>query len=202
MRKRKDEELRAFASLHRPPHTVARRARARPVDTSALALLRSVAATGLARRSMSTGGFGLAEVAGSAATTEELRACKIGGCCGKDTPLLPEDDVASRMAALPNWRLSEDKKTISRSAPATRSRNRRAGRLALEQIGAISDGSSLARPQARLSQRIGPLPWCGSGTPALSPGLAGAHAVDSCHHHSACGRGLRVSPWHRPSSTL
>ena len=29
------------------------------------------------------------ELVGDAATTESLLACKIGGCCGKDTPLLP-----------------------------------------------------------------------------------------------------------------
>ena len=29
------------------------------------------------------------ELVGDASTTESLLACKIGGCCGKDTPLLP-----------------------------------------------------------------------------------------------------------------
>jgi 4a-hydroxytetrahydrobiopterin dehydratase len=47
-------------------------------------------------------------------TTEELRACKIGGCCGKDTPLLPADTVRDRLGALPDWSLSADGKLITR----------------------------------------------------------------------------------------
>ena len=56
----------------------------------------------------------IAEVAGSASTSEELRLCKIGGCCGKDTPLMPADAVAARLPALPMWKLSEDGKVISK----------------------------------------------------------------------------------------
>jgi len=56
----------------------------------------------------------IAEVAGSASTSEELRLCKIGGCCGKDTPLMPADAVAARLSALPMWKLSEDGKIISK----------------------------------------------------------------------------------------
>eukprot|EP00419_Tripos_fusus_P077072 CAMPEP_0172902744 /NCGR_PEP_ID=MMETSP1075-20121228/169085_1 /TAXON_ID=2916 /ORGANISM="Ceratium fusus, Strain PA161109" /LENGTH=159 /DNA_ID=CAMNT_0013759403 /DNA_START=113 /DNA_END=590 /DNA_ORIENTATION=- len=58
---------------------------------------------------------GLAEVIGAAVSAEELRACKIGGCCGKDTPLLPTEAVLERMAALPDWRLSDDGQSISRA---------------------------------------------------------------------------------------
>ena len=57
----------------------------------------------------------IAEVAGSASTSEELRLCKIGGCCGKDTPLMPADAVAARLGALPMWNLSEDGKVISKT---------------------------------------------------------------------------------------
>ena len=62
--------------------------------------------------------YGIAEVAGDAATTEELLACKIGGCCGKDTPLLQIDAVIARMGALPDWTLSADQRVISRSFTA------------------------------------------------------------------------------------
>ena len=58
--------------------------------------------------------YGIAEVAGDASTTEELLACKIGGCCGKDTPLLPVDAIVARMSALPDWTLSADKKIITK----------------------------------------------------------------------------------------
>ena len=58
--------------------------------------------------------FGIAEVVGDASTPEELRLCKIGGCCGKDTPLLPIEAVVARMKALPDWKLSEDNKVISK----------------------------------------------------------------------------------------
>ena len=64
--------------------------------------------------SASSNAFGIAEVAGTASTTEELRACKIGGCCGKDTPMLAAADVQTRMGALPLWTLSDDGKGISR----------------------------------------------------------------------------------------
>lgn len=57
---------------------------------------------------------GIAAVAGTASTAEELRTCKIGGCCGKDTPLLPAEAVAERMAALPTWALSADGKSIKK----------------------------------------------------------------------------------------
>jgi 4a-hydroxytetrahydrobiopterin dehydratase len=59
--------------------------------------------------------FGIAEVVGTASTANELRLCKIGGCCGKDTPLLPDDAVLSRMAALPDWSLSADGKLLSKT---------------------------------------------------------------------------------------
>ena len=62
--------------------------------------------------------FGLAELAGQATTTAELRACKIGGCCGKDTPMLPADEVQARLGALPLWSLSPDGTTISRELVA------------------------------------------------------------------------------------
>ena len=51
---------------------------------------------------------------GDAATHDELLSCTIGGCCGKDTPLLPPEALNPRLAALPNWTLSADGKTISR----------------------------------------------------------------------------------------
>jgi 4a-hydroxytetrahydrobiopterin dehydratase len=54
-----------------------------------------------------------ATVVGEASTADELRACKVGGCCGKDTPLLGLDAVRARMPALPKWALSEDGKSIS-----------------------------------------------------------------------------------------
>mmetsp|Transcript_37686 Transcript_37686/g.68687 ORF Transcript_37686/g.68687 Transcript_37686/m.68687 type:complete len:159 (-) Transcript_37686:6-482(-) len=55
------------------------------------------------------------ELAGNAATKQELQACRIGGCCGKDTPMLSEEAVLARMEALPQWTLSADGKIISRS---------------------------------------------------------------------------------------
>ena len=58
--------------------------------------------------------FGIAEVAGTASTTEELLLCKIGGCCGKDTPRLSAEAVQARLHALPDWTLSEDGKVIHR----------------------------------------------------------------------------------------
>ena len=51
---------------------------------------------------------------GSASTSEELTACKIGGCCGKDTPLLAHDALLARLPALPMWRLSPDRTAISK----------------------------------------------------------------------------------------
>jgi len=53
-----------------------------------------------------------ATVAGQASTAAELRACLVGGCCGKNTPLLPLDALVARMPALPRWQLSEDNKLI------------------------------------------------------------------------------------------
>ena len=38
----------------------------------------------------------------------------IGGCCGKDTPVLSSEQVKARLPALPRWRLSEDEKAISK----------------------------------------------------------------------------------------
>ena len=68
-----------------------------------------------ARMSTNDGVGGIAEVAGSASTADELRSCKIGGCCGKDTPMLSTEAVQSRMPALPDWDLSSDGKVISKS---------------------------------------------------------------------------------------
>ena len=55
------------------------------------------------------------ELVGDGTTAESLLACKIGGCCGKDTPLLPLPAVHERLKAIPQWKLSEDQKVISRS---------------------------------------------------------------------------------------
>ena len=57
---------------------------------------------------------GVKHLVGEAGTAEELRLCKIGGCCGKDTPLLSSEQVKARLPALPRWRLSEDEKAISK----------------------------------------------------------------------------------------
>ena len=83
------------------------------------------------------------ELVGDASTTESLLACKIGGCCGKDTPLLslpvsdpfcptsqlegvhhhrdkpeprlgPAQALHDRLSAIPGWRLSGDETVISR----------------------------------------------------------------------------------------
>ena len=54
------------------------------------------------------------ELVGEAASAEELQACRIGGKCGKDTPLLPPEAVHARMAALPRWQLSPDSRVLSR----------------------------------------------------------------------------------------
>ena len=54
------------------------------------------------------------ELVGDADTPETLQACKIGGCCGKDTPLLPLPAVHDRLKAIPQWKLSDDQTTISR----------------------------------------------------------------------------------------
>ena len=63
---------------------------------------------------MASGVGGIAHVRGSASTSEELTACKIGGCCGKDTPLLAHDALLARLPALPMWRLSPDRTAISK----------------------------------------------------------------------------------------
>ena len=83
------------------------------------------------------------ELVGDASTTESLLACKIGGCCGKDTPLLslpvsdpfcpsqlegvhnnrhkpeprlgPAQALHDRLSAIPRWRLSGDETVISRA---------------------------------------------------------------------------------------
>ena len=49
---------------------------------------------------------------GAASTAAELSSCKIGGCCGKDTPLLARDALLARLPALPAWTLSADEKSI------------------------------------------------------------------------------------------
>lgn len=56
----------------------------------------------------------MAYSAGDVTTRDELLACKIGGCCGKDTPLLPMDVLTARMPALPQWSISADGKAISK----------------------------------------------------------------------------------------
>eukprot|EP00927_Polykrikos_kofoidii_P054897 TRINITY_DN49241_c0_g1_i1.p1 TRINITY_DN49241_c0_g1~~TRINITY_DN49241_c0_g1_i1.p1 ORF type:complete len:183 (-),score=38.00 TRINITY_DN49241_c0_g1_i1:104-652(-) len=56
----------------------------------------------------------LAVLVGNASTAEELRACKIGGCCGKNASLLPRDAISERLCALPQWKLSDDGAAISR----------------------------------------------------------------------------------------
>ena len=63
---------------------------------------------------MASGVGGIAHVEGSASTSSELSACKIGGCCGKDTPLLAHDALLARLPALPMWRLSPDRTAISK----------------------------------------------------------------------------------------
>ena len=55
------------------------------------------------------------ELVGDGTTTESLLACKIGGMCGKDTPLLPLPAVHERLKAIPLWKLSEDQTAISLS---------------------------------------------------------------------------------------
>lgn len=51
-------------------------------------------------------------IAGNAKTAIELRSCTIGGCCGKNTPLLTAEQVIERMPALPRWQLSACGKVI------------------------------------------------------------------------------------------
>ncbi|GMH40641.1 hypothetical protein BSKO_08545 [Bryopsis sp. KO-2023] len=48
--------------------------------------------------------------------SEELRSasCASLGKCSKDTPAITEDDLPQKLAAVPSWRLSDDKKSISR----------------------------------------------------------------------------------------
>ena len=58
------------------------------------------------------------ELVGDASTTESLLACKIGGCCGKDTPLLSLPALHDRLKAIPHWTLSEDQTVISRALVA------------------------------------------------------------------------------------
>ena len=67
---------------------------------------------------MAADGFGVASMSGQGETGDELRACKIGGCCGKDTPLLSPEDVHARMPALPQWSLTADGRSIERSFTA------------------------------------------------------------------------------------
>jgi len=64
------------------------------------------------------GRFGIAEVVGDAVSAQELRSCKIGGCCGKDTPPLSHGEVLRRLRSLPQWTISADRKVISRSLVA------------------------------------------------------------------------------------
>ncbi|GAB4813900.1 hypothetical protein N2152v2_000946 [Parachlorella kessleri] len=46
--------------------------------------------------------------------SEVLRGLSCAGLCSKDTPLATEGELHDALAALPSWRLSEDKKLISR----------------------------------------------------------------------------------------
>ena len=62
--------------------------------------------------------LGLAHTEGAGETKEELLACKIGGCCGKDTPPLAHEDALKRLESLPLWALSDDAKVISRELTA------------------------------------------------------------------------------------
>jgi 4a-hydroxytetrahydrobiopterin dehydratase len=66
----------------------------------------------------------------------QLLACKIGGCCGKDTPPLPADEVGSRMASLPLWTLAADGKAISRELVA---KNWQAAMSFLNAVSAIAE---------------------------------------------------------------
>lgn len=54
-----------------------------------------------------------ASIAGNATTAMELRSCTIGGCCGKNTPMLTPEQVHERMPALPRWQLSACGKEIT-----------------------------------------------------------------------------------------
>ena len=85
---------------------------------------------------MSTNTLGLAEVVGNASSRDELLACKIGGCCGKDTPSLSLEGIQQRLHALPQWKLSQDGKVISRSLVA---KNWAAAMALINQISAIAE---------------------------------------------------------------
>lgn len=58
------------------------------------------------RRMASSIPSGCATIVGNSLTAVELSSCTIGGCCGKDTPMLTPEQVHERMPALPRWRLS------------------------------------------------------------------------------------------------
>ncbi len=68
-------------------------------------------------------------------TSEELRACKIGGC-SKDTPMLKAEEVLARMPSLPQWTLSGDGRSIERAFTA---RNWGASFAFLNQVSAIAE---------------------------------------------------------------
>lgn len=80
--------------------------------------------------------LGVAEVVGDAASLEELRSCKIGGCCGKATPLLAHDAVLLRLRVLPEWTISGDRKAISRSFVA---KNFKSAMQFLNDVGALAE---------------------------------------------------------------
>mmetsp|Transcript_31197 Transcript_31197/g.58567 ORF Transcript_31197/g.58567 Transcript_31197/m.58567 type:complete len:154 (+) Transcript_31197:52-513(+) len=79
---------------------------------------------------------GLAEKAGEARSAEELRSCKIGGCCGKDTPALSQEEIRTRLPALPYWSLSPDGASISRSFVA---KNWAAAMRFLNEVGELAE---------------------------------------------------------------
>lgn len=79
---------------------------------------------------------GVAKIVGAAASLEELQSCKIGGCCGKATPLLAHDAVLLRLKVLPEWTISEDRTAISRSLVA---KNFKAAMQFLNDVGALAE---------------------------------------------------------------
>lgn len=98
---------------------------------------RSLSLVFVTRMSSSIPAGSCATVVGDASTAADLRACIIGGCCGKNTPLLELNAVRSRMAALPRWSLSDDSKAISTRFVA---RDWGAAMKFFNEVSAISEG--------------------------------------------------------------
>ena len=119
--------------------------------------------------------FGIAEVVGDASTAEELQACKIGGCCGKNTPRLSMDAVSTRMSALPDWVLSDDQKVISKSFVA----KDWASAMAFFNI-----LSKLAEDEGRKQDEIGPIAF--AHAPGSHASLMPIFRIRS--HVSCCSR--------------